>query len=872
MPSIDHCESPRHNSAQIIRYAFQVSFLRNIFLVCLLVALLFPLYNTFFMTPAYRKLLAGINENEVWRTGLHLIRRLSIGDQTLPAAAQLDELNTWAAQIKTDFHIEKVKVFNPSGKVIFSTTPDDVGQFNTEPCFSDILARGDVYTQIITHRDPDREHPHAPNNVARIFVPLLHEGVFLGTCEIHYDMTHARDHLFGLQRQGNVTVILIAVAMMTIVVVVLFKASAAMLSHRYMDDALKRSRDELELRVNERTTSLIQANRELSQENSERRHAVSALRASEKRFRNLIETMPHGIRETNAHGTITFVNPAHEKIYGYSQAQMIGTPMFDLVADESEREQLRDHLAYIVEHQPHPSPWFSQDRTQSGRIIETKVDWRFQRDTQGAVTGLIIVVSDITHQKQAEKALLDNINFMNTLIDTIPTPVFFKDEQGVFLGCNTAYAKIIGLPKERILGRRLTDLDGINFKPMVEQYHQQDLALIRSPGIQEHEAHLTAAEGGRREYMIFKATFHDADERVAGLVGIMMDITERNEAEHQRLQLERQLQQAQKMEALGTLAGGIAHDFNNILAAIIGYSQIALTDLDSQTPVHGYIKRVLEAGERAGDLVKQILTFSRQGEIEPSPLQINTIVKEVLKLVRATLPVTVEIVSDIDSSKPVMADPVQIHQVMMNLCANAGYAMREKGGRLTVQLKDVHPDETFSRRYTGLKAGPLVKLSVADTGVGIPAQIMSRIFDPFFTTKPKNEGTGMGLSVVHGIITDLGGVVTVDSSLGQGARFDIYLPALDGDAVQSVVQNDPIPAGTERLLLVDDEIFQTDMLKHMLGLLGYKVHVCNSSSEALALFEHDPADFDLVITDMVMPELTGDELARRMLALRSDLP
>jgi signal transduction histidine kinase/ActR/RegA family two-component response regulator len=362
------------------------------------------------------------------------------------------------------------------------------------------------------------------------------------------------------------------------------------------------------------------------------------------------------------------------------------------------------------------------------------------------------------------------------------------------------------------------------------------------------------------------------DDQLTALGGVAIDVTERTEAEHRRQQLERQLQQAQKMEALGTLAGGIAHDFNNILAAIIGYSQIALSEVQRDTPLHGYLNRVLAAGERAGDLVKQILTFSRKSEIEPTPVQIRTVLKEVLKLVRATLPVTVEMVQDVQSKAVVMADPVQIHQVMMNLCANAGYAMRSKGGKLTVSLRDEVLGVEKSSRFTGLKPGPYIKLSVVDTGTGIAPEHVERIFDPFFTTKPKGEGTGMGLAVVHGIISGLGGVVSVQSMPGKGAQFDVFLPVLEGPTPEIERKTAVLATGSERILLVDDEVFQTDMLKHMLGLLGYRVETRNSGGDALLLLEQDPSAFDLVITDMVMPAMTGDELSERLLRLRPDLP
>jgi PAS domain S-box-containing protein len=988
-----------HSSSflQVGRFVLGTSFLRNILLACLAVAALFPLYHGLLLKPAYRHLLTRLSEDEARRTAVHLMRALRIGTRPLNASMLPPEMAGVVADLKADFQLEKLKIFDPAGRVIFSTDLQEVGSVHQNPIFFEKVTKGQIYSRLVAEGGRSTEDVPIARDVVEIYIPILYQQHFLGAFEIYYDVTAPRGLLSNLLRRSSVTLLCIAMSMLLIVGTVLYRAAKAILAHREVDDALHRAHAELEKRVDERTADLSHANKGLELEVLERRQAEEALRASEARFRRLIDTMPNGIREIDTLGTITFVNPAHAKIYGYSEEELTGRSMFNLMAYDSERRQLEEHLGYLVDQQPRPSPWFSRDRTKDGRIIETQVDWSYRRDAQGQVEGLTTVISDITHRKQAEKALLDNIKFMNTLIDTIPNPVFFKDDEGVFLGCNTAYSETLGVPKDELLGRRIVDLPDLPFKRMAPEYHRQDLLLIRSPGIQIHEQQVAAADGEVKDFILFKATFRDAEGQVAGLVGIMLDITarkqaekelkesqnlfdafmrhlpglafmkdlegrylfinpafsslagpaapapiglrddqlwdaatarqiqandqavfesatadsateiiqmpdhrlryllttrfpifqenrlaglggvsiditERTEAEERRQQLERQLQQAQKMEALGTLAGGIAHDFNNILAGIIGYTQIAMSEVNKESALHGYLKRVLTAGERAGDLVKQILTFSRRSEIEPTPVKIKTLVKEVLKLVRATLPVTVEMVQRIKSDATVMADPVQIHQVMMNLCANAGYAMRAKGGRLTVCLEDTVLEEAFTRQYTNLAAGPYLKLSVCDTGHGISPEHLHRIFEPFFTTKPKGEGTGMGLSVVHGIVTALKGVVTVRSTPGQGAQFDVYLPALEGEPAPMPAKAEALPSGTERILCVDDEQFQSDMCKHMLGLLGYKVQTSTSSVAALALIEADPSVFDLVITDMVMPEMTGDLLATRILQRRPDMP
>jgi len=350
------------------------------------------------------------------------------------------------------------------------------------------------------------------------------------------------------------------------------------------------------------------------------------------------------------------------------------------------------------------------------------------------------------------------------------------------------------------------------------------------------------------------------------------EIAERLRMDEEKKHLEKRLLQSQKMEAIGTLAGGIAHDFNNILSAIIGYTEIVLQYIPQSSHSHSNLKKVLKASDRAKDLVKQILTFSRQSEIQPKPIQVKPIVKEALKLLRASLPATIEIKQNLQSFSEVMADPTQIHQVLMNLCTNASHAMRKKGGRLMVSLKEETLDTDFAIGHPDITPGRFVKLTVTDSGHGISSKNIDRIFDPFFTTKTKGEGTGMGLAVVHGIITGHGGALTVKSEIDKGSTFDIYLPIIESDDAVAIDTEKPLSLGNERILFVDDEDFQIDLGRQMLERLGYHVVTRTDGREALELFRERPDDFDLIITDMTMPNMTGDELGKNIISLRPDFP
>jgi nitrogen-specific signal transduction histidine kinase len=340
--------------------------------------------------------------------------------------------------------------------------------------------------------------------------------------------------------------------------------------------------------------------------------------------------------------------------------------------------------------------------------------------------------------------------------------------------------------------------------------------------------------------------------------------------------LERQLRQAQKMEAIGTLAGGIAHDFNNILAPIIGYVEMALEEVPEDSSLNHDLSQVQKAAQRAKDLVKQILTFSRQTEkVENRPVRVSLIVKEALKLLRASLPSTIEIrrqTSRAAASGTVMTDPTRMHQVLMNLCTNAAHAMKEKGGLLEIRLTDRELDGELLAHFPKAKPGPYLQLSVSDTGQGMSQDVKQRIFDPYFTTKGPGEGTGMGLAVVYGILKNLGGAITVYSEPGKGSVFHVFLPVTQPGSVHGEKAPPPLPSGHGRILFVDDEEVIVNMARIMLKRLGYEVIGESDSRLALDTFRADPEAFDVVVTDLTMPGLTGVDLARELLRLRPDIP
>jgi signal transduction histidine kinase/ActR/RegA family two-component response regulator len=337
---------------------------------------------------------------------------------------------------------------------------------------------------------------------------------------------------------------------------------------------------------------------------------------------------------------------------------------------------------------------------------------------------------------------------------------------------------------------------------------------------------------------------------------------------------ERQLQQVLKIQAIGTLAGGIAHDFNNILFPIVGYTELTMDEVPEDSVAHNNLEEILKAAHRAKDLVQQILTFSRQSGQERKPVKVQSIITEALKLLRASIPASIDIIHKIDDDcQPVMGDATQIHQVIMNLCTNAYHAMQDKGGTLKVNLSEVDVDYEETIEKIGMQPGKHLQLLVTDEGCGMDAAVLERIFEPYYTTKEQGKGTGLGLSVIHGIAKNHRGDITVASTPGKGTTFKVYLPIIeDGDTAAEFEPSNGAAKGNERILLIDDEEQIVSMEQQMLENLGYEVTARTDSTEALKEFSEKPQNFDLVITDMTMPHMTGDALAQKLLNIKPDIP
>ncbi len=394
--------------------------------------------------------------------------------------------------------------------------------------------------------------------------------------------------------------------------------------------------------------------------------------------------------------------------------------------------------------------------------------------------------------------------FLQTLIDAMPYPVFYKNIQYRYLGCNEAFERFLGIRRDNFVGKTVHELWP---EDLAEKYEKSDRELLEGPdpSLQVIKGMVENSRGERYDVLFHKAVFRDSNGGIGGIINVVEDLTERKLAEKERARVEAQLRQAQKMEALGNLAGGIAHDFNNILSIIIGNSEIALWKTEPESSEAHSMRLVLIAARRAADLVQQILTFSHRHEPEKKPVKLIQVVQEALKMIRASMPSTIEIRQNLASEAVVMADGSQLHQVILNLCSNAAQAMQKKGGVLEVGLGDVIFEGRPPPDNADLLRGAYVQLTVKDKGGGISPRIIDRIFDPFFTTKKQGAGTGLGLAVAHGIIQSHGGTIHVDNIPGEGATFRVLLPVIDDLFQLDAELQAPLPRGRERILIVDDE-------------------------------------------------------------------
>ena len=626
-------------------------------------------------------------------------------------------------------------------------------------------------------------------------------------------------------------------------------------------DLLKQHNEALFRKLQQKLDDLEAANLTLQREISKRQSVEVSLRQTEERLRNLLDTLPVGLAWAEPGGRFQYANRKFGELFGYvlSDLTTVKDWFLRVSADPDTAEQLFSAWTEAMEATGRSGgampPVDMRAICKDGSAKDISV-------VGAVITNLQVgIFTDISIRTKAK----EDLRRLNIAIEQAAEGVIITDPEGVIQYVNPAFERITGYSRTEAIGRTPSLFKSGLHEPA---FYEELWNTIKGGRVWTGRLTNRRKDGVLIQEDAIICPLLDSAGRLTGYVSLKRDVTE-------LVRIEAQFRQVQKMEAIGTLAGGIAHDFNNILSAILGYTDMALADSQMGERSKGYLRQVYGAGERAAGLVNQILSFSRQSDEKPRPMMVSPIAKEALKLLRASLPSTIDIQLDIQAdSDTVLAEPTQIHQILMNLCTNAAHAMHGRKGELRVALAAARVDSQDAL-VAGhrLPQGEYLKLTVSDTGDGIAPAILSRIFDPFFTTKKPGEGTGMGLAVVYGIVKGCGGAITVESELGKGTSFHVYLPLLAGEKGEwEAKAKIPIVGGNERLLLVDDEADLVQLGNEALSAFGYQVVGKTSSVEALALFREKPHDFDLVITDMTMPGLTGVELAGECLRIRPDIP
>ena len=582
------------------------------------------------------------------------------------------------------------------------------------------------------------------------------------------------------------------------------------------------------------------------------KQAGEALRVSEERLRNLFEQASDGIFIIDDQNHFVSVNKRGLKIFGYSLDEFLKMGVSDVIAPQ-ERSRLNNESQLMLSGTPHLAEWIHvrKDGTQfTAEVSARRLD----------SNSYMAIVRDVTERKQSEQ----HQRRLATAVEQSGETIVITDTEGTILYANPAFEKTTGYTLAEAVGKNPRLLKSGKQDPVF--YRAMWETLARGETWKGHFIN-QRKDGQLYEEDATISPISDEQGRIVSYVAAKRDVT-------REMQLEAQFRQAQKMEAVGTLAGGIAHDFNNILMAVFGYSNLLLNNPTLNVDGREMVDEILIAAERAKDLVQQILTFSRQREQKRQILRLEPVVKEATKFLRSSLPVDIQAELNLSpDAPPVLADPTQIYQVVLNLATNAFHAMEGKPGRLTIGLDTFTPDENLIAANPKFRRLTYARLTIADTGQGMDRQTLERIFEPFFTTKPVGKGTGLGLAVVHGIIQSHDAVITVESKPGEGTTFSLYFPSQKPETTGVGPAISVLPVGRgQKILLVDDETALTTMLERMLKVLKYQPTVFNHPHEALEHFRKEPDYFDLVITDLAMPGLNGHELARQIHALRPNVP
>ncbi len=634
-------------------------------------------------------------------------------------------------------------------------------------------------------------------------------------------------------------------------------------------EKLQKTHDELDGKVRERTRELQEANEHLRREIDEHAKAENELSKTKALLDSVMEQSPMPMALVTADGTIEILNKA--------TIDMMGSPNDEIRPGMKVSEIKRSWQTLDAEGVPIPIEQTHLIRALKGDVARGK-EHQFVRkdgkkiwisayavpiqDSKGNIIAGFAAYPDITKRKHAEEQVRVSNDKFSGIFNASPNAIAITNfNERRFLDANDKFIELSGYSREEIIGHTVHELNLWGEQEQSDRYKK----LLQENGEVLNLEMTFLRRSGEQGTGFISSVMINLDGEPC-VLAILNDISAFRH-------LENQLRQAHKMEAVGTLAGGIAHEFNNILGIIVGNMELAMGDVPEWNPAYHNLEEIRIASLRARDIVKQILAFSRQTQHILKPVSLNSVVTETLKLLRSSIPSTIEIRKNATTdSDMILADHTQINQILINLCTNATHAMLSEGGVLDVSITNISLDEDSVKSYDELTPGKYVELTVSDTGAGIETDTIDRIFDPYFTTKEVGEGSGMGLSVVHGIVKGHKGDITVSSDSGKGTSFRVLMPIVEEEIKPEIKNKAPLLRGSERILFVDDEKSLGLSAKRNLEDLGYRVEIERNSVRALSAFREEPKSFDLIITDTTMPGMSGDKLAQEIMKIRSDIP
>jgi two-component system cell cycle sensor histidine kinase/response regulator CckA len=793
------------------------SFIKGLVAAALIAVIILPLFTYFYLYPAFSKLVIRETEIEAKRLASHLI------SYSLAETDTSDLLNkhivTHIDQAVTDFEVLKVKLFTPAGKTVFSTDQREIGTFNDKAYFHDMIADGRPYSKVIKKNTRTLDGELAVRDVVEVYVPISTDNTARGAFEIYYDITNSQQKIYALLKRLNLSLMLIVTVLVLAVALGALRASRKIDRQQKSQESLRRERNFIHTILNTVSVAVMVFDRDLR---------------------------------------ITFLNHQGEKISGYSLEEVLGRHIWDFLLIPEEADKVRKALGTSL---------LNGETTRLDSFWVTKHGERrllsWSNSTLTAVDGepeyIIATGVDITESKQISSMLMQAKDEWENTFDTIGDAITIHDHEMNIIRANAAAQTIIGRPLSEIVSQKCYLLYHGTTCPPTECASCQTLKSGHPSITETYEPHLD-------KYLELKAyPRFDKNNKLNGMIHIVRDISQRKMAEEEQHQLQAQLIQSQKMEAIGQLAGGVAHDFNNLLTGIIGYVGLAREQVAADLPAHEDLTETLDLAKRAASLTRQLLAFSRRQILEPDSVNINNLVQDMSKLLQRLIgeDITLSFQPTPDIGQ-VFADPGQIEQVLVNLAVNSRQAM-PNGGNLTITTSEVVLGETESNlRQVIVPPGSYIRLSIADTGIGIDKKIQQQIFDPFFTTKEVGIGSGLGLSTAYGIIKQHNGFIWVESEPGQGATFIIYLPVSESVEESEELGRNFRMVTSPTILVVEDDAAVLQVMQRMLQNLGYKAMTALGPDEAEEIFLNNRDEISLLLTDVILPLRNGKELFKRL--------